>query len=145
MAELRRRRGRTAISILSYQIASHTPWPRYDTVAPRSEERVNRVIFAGILALLPVQALVDDGIGRYQALAIPETDRTGFAKRILFLDTRDGHVWEWRYAPTTSNTTAGGGFTYIGKLAPGEAPSAEAGTRAGPGKCFSFNGKQFCE
>jgi len=105
---------------------------------------MKRAILAGVMALFSFAALADDGIGRYQALAIPQTAGTVAARSILFLDTRDGHVWEWRSAPITDNNARGEGFTYIGRLIPGDAPTQLA-PQAGIGKCFTFNGKQFCE
>jgi hypothetical protein len=104
---------------------------------------MKRTILAGVLALFPFAALADDGIGRYQA--VPETSSAGLTGRVLFLDTRDGHVWEWRNAGAMQNNAAGGGFTYIGKLTPGVAPSAQLTPQPQVGKCFTFNGKQFCE
>lgn len=110
---------------------------------------MKRAILAGVLALLPSGALADPsadgGIGRYQALAVPETSNTADAGRVLFLDTRDGHVWEWRNAPTMNNNFNGERFTYIGKLTPGVAPTGQLAPQSGLAKCFTFNGKQFCE
>jgi hypothetical protein len=106
---------------------------------------MKRVILAGVLALLPSTALADDRIGRYQAVAVPETSNIAYAGRVLFLDTRDGHVWEWRNAPTISNNFNGGGFTYIGKLTSGVAPTSQLAPQSEVAKCFTFNGKQFCE
>ncbi|HXC29742.1 MAG TPA: hypothetical protein VNV38_17425 [Stellaceae bacterium] len=105
---------------------------------------MKRIILAGVLALFPFAASADDGIGRYQAIAVPESGSAA-AGRVLFLDTRDGHVWEWRNAPTMANNFSGEGFTYIGKLTPGVAPSAQLTPQPQVGKCFTFNGKQFCE
>jgi hypothetical protein len=105
---------------------------------------MKRAVLAGLIALFPSVALADDGIGRYQALALPQTGNTLAAETILFLDTRDGHVWEWRGVPAVGSNTPGGGFTYLGKLIPGDAP-AQLAPQAGIGKCFTFNGKQFCE
>jgi len=106
---------------------------------------MKRAILAGVLALLPFGALADDGIGRYQAIAVPEASNAAFAGKVLFLDTRDGHVWEWRNVPTISNNSGGGGFTYIGKLSPGVAPTSQLALQSEVAKCFTFNGKQFCE
>jgi hypothetical protein len=104
---------------------------------------MKRAILAGVLALFPFGALADDAIGRYQALAVPDTNDALFAGRILFLDTRDGHVWEWRNPRVTGNN--GEGFTYMGKLTPGAATPTQLAPRSEVGKCFTFNGKQFCE
>lgn len=107
---------------------------------------MKRAILAGVLALLPFAAFADDGVGRYQALAVPETSDAAFAGRVIFLDTRDGHVWEWRNTRTAGNTAGGDGFTYMGKLTPGGLPpAAQPAQQAGVAKCFTFNGKQFCE
>jgi len=106
---------------------------------------MKRMILAGILALLPFCAWADDAVGRYQAVAIPEAANSGFAGKILFLDTRDGHVWVWRNARAIDSSAYGGGFTYIGRLAPASAAPAQPAPQAGVAKCFAFNGKQFCE
>jgi hypothetical protein len=106
---------------------------------------MKRVVLAGVLALLPFAALADDGIGRYQAVAVPETSSTAYAGRVLFLDTRDGHVWEWRNARTIDSSANGGGFIYIGKLTPDVAPSTQPAPQSQVAKCFTFNSKQFCE
>lgn len=106
---------------------------------------IKRTILAGLLALLPFAAWADEGIGRYQAIAVPETSNAAFANRILFLDTRDGHLWEWRRAAAASRGADGEGFTYIGKLTPGEALPTQPGQQSAIGKCFTFNEKRYCE
>ena len=74
------------------------------------------------LTLMSFDALAEDGVGRYQAIAIPQPANAIGSGSILLLDTRDGQVWQWWQSTAIGNIAAGSGITYLGKLIPGTAP-----------------------
>jgi hypothetical protein len=74
----------------------------------------------GALILTSPAALAEDPVGRYQMIVVP-ANQPGEDPRVLLLDTRDGHLWQWRsvdlIADNVSNHRGNGGVTYLGKLA----------------------------
>jgi hypothetical protein len=69
-----------------------------------------------LLVLACSDAVAEDAVGRYQAIIVP---RPGEGPRLMFLDTRDGHLWTWWHLDIASGDT---GITYLGKLVPGTQP-----------------------
>jgi hypothetical protein len=75
---------------------------------------------AGLLALTP-PAHAEDGVGRYQMVPLPARPGS-FDNRVMILDTRDGHLWQWWEAPVVGGGNSGGrGIIYMGRVVPGSA------------------------
>ncbi len=85
---------------------------------------MRRLALAGLATVLfaasaPVHA--EDGVGRYQMVPLPSRPGS-FDNRVMILDTRDGHLWQWWEAPVIGSTNSGGrGMIYMGKVVPGSA------------------------
>jgi hypothetical protein len=73
-----------------------------------------------IISSIAQTAMAADDIGRYQAIPLQDAA----ASRIMILDTRDGHLWQWFEAPIVQGQpdSGGVGISYMGKVVPGGAP-----------------------
>ncbi len=82
------------------------------------------IILAGLAAGLlsaTLKAHAEEGVGRYQMVPLPARPGS-FDNRIMILDTRDGHLWQWWEAPVVGSGNSGGrGMIYMGKVVPGSA------------------------
>jgi hypothetical protein len=95
-----------------------SPVPTQGSVAPR-RLAVGQILLA--LAAWPAAAAPatgDEPVGRYQMVTLPALPGT-FASRVMILDTRDGHLWQWWETPAVGSGAASTGITYLGKVAPG--------------------------
>jgi hypothetical protein len=88
---------------------------------PRRTRRALVVVswIAAILSVAPGRpAHADDSVGRYQMVTIP-SNTGSFDSRVMILDTRDGHLWQWWETPTAGSGGNNAGITYLGKVQPG--------------------------
>jgi hypothetical protein len=75
----------------------------------------------GGLTLISASALgkdAVDAVGRYQMILVP-TSAPGEEPRVLLLDTRDGHLWQWRSIELVAcnlQKESCTGVTYLGRL-----------------------------
>ena len=79
-----------------------------------------RRAFAGGVVLLGLSgiAAADEPVGRFQMLLLnPDVNPA----RVMILDTRDGHLWQWWETAQTEGKpdTGGNGVIYMGKMTPG--------------------------
>ena len=84
---------------------------------------MRKLILGGIMLIMAVArpAAADDVIGRYQMVLI---QGDAHSSRVLVLDTRDGHLWEWwEGGPLTGAPHAG--TTYVGRIAVPDLPSGK--------------------
>ena len=85
-----------------------------------------RTALALIALALPVAGsanaqTTENPVGRYEMVALP--DKPGsYETRVMILDTADGHLWQWWEAPAVGSSVPSSGITYLGKVAPGNAP-----------------------
>ncbi len=68
--------------------------------------------------LSPALSARADDIGRYQMVPLPANPGS-FDSRVMILDTREGHLWQWWEAPAVGSGSGGAGITYLGKVSPG--------------------------
>jgi hypothetical protein len=79
-------------------------------------------ILAVLLSVLAVGAAraEEAPLGRYQMVPLPARPGS-FDNRVMILDTRDGHLWQWWEVPAVGGGLGGvnSGITYMGKVVPG--------------------------
>ncbi len=87
-------------------------------------KKIQRSLFAAAIVLAgTVRPAAADEVGRYQMVALPNHPGS-FDSRVLILDTRDGHLWQWWEVPTVGGGVKGmngSGISYLGKVVPGAA------------------------
>jgi hypothetical protein len=79
---------------------------------------------------LSVPARADDQVGRYQMVTLPQLPGS-FESRVMILDTRDGHLWQWWQLPAVGGSQPSSGISYLGKVTPGAGGEGLPANRAG--------------
>ena len=71
--------------------------------------------------IIPLLAHAENPVGRYEMVTLPSQPGS-YDRRVMILDTVDGHLWQWWEAPAVGGSAPTSGITYLGKVAPGSAP-----------------------
>ena len=88
------------------------------------------LVALAFLASGVAQAQTQNPVGRYEMLALPKQPGS-YDNRVMILDTADGHLWQWWEAPAVGSSVPSSGFTYLGKVTPGNAPGETQPARHG--------------
>jgi hypothetical protein len=98
----------------------------------------------GSVLILAAGAPADaqNDVGRYQMAPLPALPGS-YANRVMIIDTRDGHLWQWWETPAVGSGSPSSGITYLGKVTPGNSTGeAASGRRGAPPEPAQKPGRQ---